>query len=315
MNDTLSRSALPRRLVPAALCLALAAASLTACAQEQAPAEAVEEQAAPATAAEIAAGAEPEYPAGTAEANAREAIRAIAPQLRVDRIGPAPIKGFRQAIVGGQVVYVSDDGQHLMQGTLLDVAGRKDLNEVAMSDLRRDLLATIPASDRIVFAPDEAPVHTVAVFTDVDCGYCRQMHGEMEQYHARGIAVEYLAFPRMGPGSENFDEMVAVWCADDSKEALTRAKAGGAITGTCTSPVAMQYALGQRLGLTGTPMIIAADGSQLGGYVPAQRLRQMLDERFAETAPAPASPPAGTAPGGTTPAPDGAGGTEAGGSR
>lgn len=291
MNHAPSRSQRPRRLLPATLCLALAAASLTACAQDQAATDAAAADAdAPATAAEIAAGAEPEYPAGTAEANAREAIRTIAPQLRVDRIGPAPIDGFRQAIVGGQVIYISDDGKHLLQGTLLDVAGRKDLNEVAMSDLRRDLLATIPASDRIVFAPEAAPEYTVTVFTDVDCGYCRQLHGEMDQYHAAGIAVEYLAFPRMGPGSENFDEMVAVWCADDPRDALTKAKAGGEVRGTCTSPVAMQYALGQRLGLTGTPMIVAEDGSQLGGYVPAKRLRQMLDERFAAATPAAATP-------------------------
>lgn len=303
MNHVPTPSQRPRRLVPAMLCLALAAASLTACAQDQEAAGDADAEAgaAPATAADIAAGAEPEYPAGTAEANAREAIRTIAPQLRVDRIGPAPIEGFRQAIVGGQVIYVSDDGEHLLQGTLLDVAGRKDLNEVAMSELRRDLLATIPASERIVFAPEEAPKYTVTVFTDVDCGYCRKLHSEMDQYHARGIAVEYLAFPRMGPGSENFNEMVAVWCAEDPREALTKAKTGGEVRGgSCTSPVAMQYALGQRLGLTGTPMIVAADGSQLGGYVPAERLRAMLDERFAATTPA-ASASAG-APAETPPA-------------
>lgn len=264
----------PRRLVPAALCLALAAASLTACAQDPAATDAT---ATPTPAP--AASAEPEYPAGSPESAAREAIRTIAPQLRVDRISAAPIAGFRQVIVGGQVVYVSDDGQYLLQGTLLDVGERKDLNEVAMADLRRELLATVPDSDRIVFAPED-PVYTVSVFTDVDCGYCRKLHGEIADYNAKGIAIEYLAFPRMGPGSENFDEMVAVWCAEDPHAALTEAKAGGAITGTCTSPVAMEYALGQRLGLTGTPMIIASDGSQLGGYVPPAQLRQMLDERL-----------------------------------
>ena len=274
-----------RRLVPSALCLALAAASLTACAQAPAPSEG---EAAKATAA---AGADSDYPAGSPEAHAREAIRAIAPQLRVDRIEAAPIDGFRQVIVGGQVVYVTDDGKYLLQGTLLDVAERKDLNEVAMSDLRREMLATVPARDRIVFAP-EAPKYTVSVFTDVDCGYCRKLHGEIDAYNEQGIAIEYLAFPRMGPGSENFDEMVAVWCAEDPRAALTKAKGGGEIRGTCTSPVAMQYALGQRLGLTGTPMIVAPDGSQLGGYVPPQRLREMLDELAARSAPADASPAA-----------------------
>lgn len=273
-----------RRLVPSALCLAMAAASLTACAQDP-DATATGAAAAPAAAAP---GTEPTWPTGSAEANAREAIRAIAPQLRVDRIGAAPIAGFRQVVVGGQVVYVTDDGRYLLQGTLLDVAAREDLNEVAMSGLRRELLATVPDKDRIVFAP-QSPAYTVSVFTDVDCGYCRKLHGEMDAYNAQGIAIEYLAFPRMGPGSENFDEMVAVWCAGDAREALTRAKTGGEVTGgDCTSPVAMQYALGQRLGLTGTPMIVGPDGSLLGGYVPPEQLRQMLDERAAKAAPAPA---------------------------
>lgn len=265
-----------RRLVPAALCLALAAASLTACAKDP-DAPATDAITAPDTAAETS---ESDYPAGSPESNAREAIRAIAPQLRVDHVAAAPIAGFRQVIVGGQVVYVSDDGKYLLQGTLLDVANREDLNEVAMSALRRELLATVPDKDRIVFAPED-PKYTVSVFTDVDCGYCRKLHGEIADYNAQGIAIEYLAFPRMGPGSENFDEMVAVWCAEDPRAALTEAKAGGTITGSCTSPVAMQYALGQRLGLTGTPMIVGPDGRQLGGYVPPRQLRQALDEAAA----------------------------------
>ena len=267
------------RLVPTALFLALAVASLSACAQSPDP-DATDAG----TPTADTAGNEPAYDVGSAEARAREAIRAIAPQLRVDRIGEAPIPGFRQVIVGGQVVYVTNDGKYLLQGTLLDVAAREDMNEIAMADLRRDLLATVPASDRIVFAPKD-PKYTVSVFTDVDCGYCRKLHGEIDAYNAAGIAIEYLAFPRMGPGSENFDEMVAVWCSDDPRAALTEAKAGGNITGgDCTSPVAMQYALGQRLGLTGTPMIVAADGAQLGGYVPPQRLRELLDERAAKAA-------------------------------
>ena len=263
-----------RRLAPSILCLALAAASLAACAQEQAVDEAVVD---PAPVAGAVEGAEPEYASGTAEANAREAIREIAPQLRVDRIDAAPFPGFREAIVGGQVVYVSDDGQYLLQGTLLDVPSRTDLNQVAMSKLRKELLAGVPEADRIVFGP-EAPDYKVSVFTDVDCGYCRKLHEEIDAYTEQGIAIEYLAFPRMGPGSENFDEMVAVWCAKDPGKALTEAKAGGEVKGSCTSPVAMQYALGQRLGLTGTPMIVAQDGTQLGGYVPARELRKLLDE-------------------------------------
>src|SRR5688500_7013746 len=114
MKPTFPESRL-RRLAPSALCLALAAASLTACAQAPAPCGGDAEK------PRAGAGAQSGSPAGSPEARARVAIRAIAPQLRVDRIGAAPIAGFRQVIVGGQVVYVSDDGKYLLQGTLLDV--------------------------------------------------------------------------------------------------------------------------------------------------------------------------------------------------
>ena len=40
----------------------------------------------------------------------------------------------------------------------------------------------------------------------------------------------------------------------------------------------MEYNLGQRMGLTGTPMILTADGTQVGGYVPPEQLRAALDK-------------------------------------
>src|SRR3546814_3113795 len=69
--------------------------------------------------------------------------------------------------------------------------------------LFRSLLKTIPVSDRIVFAPKD-PRYTVAVFTDVECGFCRKLHSQIDDYNREGIAVQYLAFPRMGLGSADF---------------------------------------------------------------------------------------------------------------
>src|SRR5690606_12872869 len=102
---------------------------------------------------------------------------------------------------------------------------------------------------------------------------------QIEQYMAQGIEVQYLAFPRMGPASEDFRKMVSVWCAKDRRQALTLAKLDKPVPeANCTNPVAMQYRLGQRAGLEGTPMVLAEDGTQLGGYVPPVELRRMLDE-------------------------------------
>ena len=273
------------------LSLLLASLSLSACAQSSMPDSPAKagDTAKPAAAATDAQ--EPGYPPGTPESVAREAIRTLNPNAKVESVDKAPIPGFRQAIVAGQVIYISDDGKYLMQGTLFDIEAKQNLGEAALAKLRRQLIDSVPASDRIVFAPQDPKYHVV-VFTDVECGYCRKLHNEMAEYNKQGIAVEYLAFPRMGLASEDFRKMESVWCAKDRNKALTDAKNDRKVAESrCKSPVAMQYALGQRAGLTGTPMILAEDGTQLGGYVPPEALRAALEEH-AGAKPAGAKPAA-----------------------
>ena len=223
--------------------------------------------------------AEPSFAAGSPEAKVREILKALNPRIRVDRIAQAPIPGFREVVAGGQVVYVSDDGKYLFQGGLLDIANRKDMSEAAMTKVRADVLKTLPVSDRIVFAPVGTPKHKVVVLTDVECGYCRKFHSEIAEYTKRGIEVEYMAFPRAGLGSADYRKMVAVWCADDRKKALTDAKNDRAVPNkSCKTPVDMQYNAGLRMGLEGTPMILTTEGEFVGGYLPPDQLLQRMNE-------------------------------------
>ena len=142
---------------------------------------------------------------------------------------------------------------------------------------RKQLLDKVPRGERIVFAAAN-PKHTITVFTDIECGYCRKMHQDIPELNRQGITVEYLAFPRMGLGSQDYTDMISVWCAADRRQALTSAKQGKPVTPkNCTNPVAMQYTLGQQVGVSGTPAVFAADGTQLGGYVPPAQLVQALE--------------------------------------
>ena len=91
--------------------------------------------------------------------------------------------------------------------------------------------------------------------------------------------MEYLAFPRAGLASPDYQKMVAVWCAPDRKKALTDAKSDRPVAqGQCANtPVDREYRAGLRMGLEGTPMILSTDGQQLGGYMPPDALLQRLD--------------------------------------
>lgn len=255
----------------------LGAASLAACAKvPPATADTKTTAAAPAN-----TGATPRPAAGSPDAKAIEAVRVLEPRAVVDHVGGAPIPGFRQVIVSGQVAYVSDDGRYMFVpgagGALYDTTRKANLTEDALAQVRRGLIDKIPAADRITFAPAQPKYH-VTVFTDISCGFCRKFHSEIAEYNRQGIAVDYVAFPRAGIGSDDYRAMVSVWCAPDRKQALTDAKNDRPVPArTCRTPIDAEYDAGRRAGLTGTPMILADDGTQLGGYLPPDKLREALD--------------------------------------
>jgi len=244
----------------------LGALSLTACAQQ------------PSTpAGQTAASASAPVAGGNADQRVRSALQKLDPDFKPDYIGAAPFPGFREVLVAGQVLYVSDDGRYLMQSQPYDIQNKAPVSSQGLLAYRRKLLESAPRGERIVFAAPNAK-HTISVFTDIECGYCRKLHQDIAELNRNGITVEYLAFPRMGLGSKDYTDMISVWCAADRKQALTAAKNGQPVAArSCTNPVAMQYTLGQQMGVNGTPAIFAADGTQLGGYVPPAQLKAALE--------------------------------------
>jgi thiol:disulfide interchange protein DsbC len=142
-------------------------------------------------------------------------------------------------------------------------------------------IADVPESQMLVFSPKD-PKYTITVFTDVDCAYCRKLHSQMAEYNRLGIKVRYLFYPRSGPDTESWEKAEEVWCSNNRADALTRAKRGEENVGPkhCGgSPVARQYALGQDLGVQGTPAIVLASGEMLPGYVPPAMLAQQLRQQ------------------------------------
>jgi thiol:disulfide interchange protein DsbC len=206
----------------------------------------------------------------------RTALLKISPDLRINSIGTSVLPGFKEVVIDGKVVYASSDGKYLLQGVLIDLASRKNLTDISEAVIRKDVLAAVPDSRKIIFSPAK-PKYTVTVFTDIDCGFCRKMHMQMAEYNKLGISVEYLFFPRAGVGSESFQKAVNVWCAPDRKTALTLAKSDKPLPKkNCTNDVANDFKLGTKVGVDGTPAVYAANGQTLGGYLSPKDLLKAL---------------------------------------
>jgi thiol:disulfide interchange protein DsbC len=198
------------------------------------------------------------------------------PTAKIESVKPSEMKGVYEAVIEGNVYYVSEDGKYLLQGHLIDIKAKKDLTEEKLAAAHKQDLEAMGENNMIIFKA-KIKKYQISVFTDIDCGYCRKLHSEMDQYLAEGITVRYLFFPRAGKGSESYNKAISVWCADDRNAALTAAKQGkNPESKQCKNPVDAHMALAEKFGVKGTPMIVTEKGNVLPGYVPAKQLAQAL---------------------------------------
>jgi thiol:disulfide interchange protein DsbC len=221
----------------------------------------------------------------TANADPRAAIAKKFPGTKLEDVRTSPVPGVYEVQMGADTAYVSADGRYIFAGDLYEIDTRANLTEAKRSAGRTKLLAQIDERDAIVFGPASAR-HTITVFTDVECGYCRKLHSEIDHLNKLGIRVRYLAYPRAGPGTADWRKMEAVWCAADRKDAITKAKLDQEVKEQkCgATPVAKQFQLGEDLGVRGTPAIFTANGDYIGGYLPPAELKSHLDELSAAAA-------------------------------
>ena len=215
-----------------------------------------------------------------ATAKVRQNLSAHLPDTNFGEITATPIPGLYEVVIGHQLAYVSENGRYLLQGTLFDVEQRRDLTEPRVDAIKSKVITSLNEETMVIFAPEKSK-YNVTVFTDIDCGYCRKLHSEIDQYMAQGIRIRYLFYPRAGVGSSSYHKAVSVWCADDRKAAMTAAKSGQEIEKReCDNPVQTDMALGEEMGVSGTPALVLDNGKMIPGYVPADRLSAILQRQF-----------------------------------
>jgi thiol:disulfide interchange protein DsbC len=218
------------------------------------------------------------------EPKTREELADAFPGIEVENIHDTPVDGLYELTLGPQVAYVSSDGRYLIKGEVIDLEAGVNLTEAHRVGEREKLISELDPADMIIFSPgDPARRHfVVTVFTDIDCGYCRAFHRNIQRINDLGIEVRYLLFPRGGPGTDAWRKAAEVWCARDRNAALTAAKSDQAfpIRECDASAVTRQFELGESLGLEGTPAILSERGDYLGGYMGPQDLALRLEQVF-----------------------------------
>jgi hypothetical protein len=152
------------------------------------------------------------------------------------------------------------------------------MSESELNDLRRREIARLDEEDMIIFAPSVWK-HTVTVFADISCKHCRQLHRDTTELNAMGIRVRLLAYPQIGPDTNEWRQTEAIWCANDRRAALARAFDNQSVEtpGCQTEDVIRQYALAVQLRIVGSPIILNERGETIGGYLPPGQMLARLE--------------------------------------
>jgi len=196
----------------------------------------------------------------------------------VDEVKPSAIPGLFEVRSGRNVFYSDADGSHfLLGGHLIDTVAKKDLTQARIEELNRIDWSVLPL-DKAVVSGDKHAKLELAIFTDPECPYCKSFEKELTQL--KGVKVYSFLFPlsfhKQAKGWSS-----AIWCAKDRHKMMTDIMVNNADpkAGTCDTPIDEIIALGKKLGISGTPTLIAGDGRIASGGKNAAQLKSWLQHK------------------------------------
>lgn len=188
-----------------------------------------------------------------------------------------PVRGISEVKVGNEYVYLTDDGRYAFTGHLIDLRDGSDLTKLNQLMETRRLLRAFPPSDMLIYPAQGKEKTQLTIFTDTSCSYCRKLHKEVPQLQSQGVTVRLIPYPRRGLDGNGYAELKSIWCAGDREEAFSTTMEYRSLPGSfgdCDRAGAVDegYRLGNKLGISGTPLLILENGEMIRGYKPAAEL-------------------------------------------
>lgn len=205
-------------------------------------------------------------------------IRENIPSLPIDAIRPSPIRGLYELQVGGQIFYSNRSGKYLIaSGHIFDVPTHTDLTAKRIEEINTIDWSSLPLNQAIVSG--DADGLPVAIFTDPECPYCTKLERQLKD--AKGIKFYTFLFPLESIHPKARGKAESIWCAENQHEALQQVMLEGKTLpkATCETPISANIALAGKLGISGTPTLIAGDGRKTSGVQSSEQLLVWLKNK------------------------------------
>lgn len=204
-----------------------------------------------------------------------ERLQTLYPATRFGAVNTTPWPGVFEVVMGANLAYVDETGQYFLFGHLYDMKAQRDLTVEHKDSLTRVDFQSLPLADAVKEVRGTG-ARTLAIFSDPDCPYCRRLEAEIRSL--TDVTIYTFLMPIASLHPEARGKAIAVWCSKDRVAAwhalMWRDETISAIE--CPHPVDRNVALGERLGISGTPTLVAADGRVLPGAASSAQIEAWL---------------------------------------
>jgi thiol:disulfide interchange protein DsbC len=210
------------------------------------------------------------------EALIRKNLAERIPQLpKIDEVSRTPMAGLYEVRVDGTEIYYTDaEANFLIQGQLIDTRSRRNITEERVEKLSAIDFSALPLKDAITIVRGNGK-RKLAVFEDPNCGYCKRFERDLQKVD--NVTVYLFLYPILG--QDSIDKSRNIWCAKDKARAwqdhMLREQA--ATQAQCdTAAIQRNLELGRKHKITGTPTLIAADGTRVPGAIGTAQIEKLI---------------------------------------
>jgi thiol:disulfide interchange protein DsbC len=204
--------------------------------------------------------------------------RTIGGDTKVTHVARSPIDGLYEVFLNGREVgYTNAAGTLYVVGPMVDLRTRTNLSAQRLEDLQRIDFARLPLDKAIVKVKGDGK-RKVAVFSDPDCPYCKQLEPELERLD--NVTIYTFLYPIASLHPDALRKATLVWCSSDRVSAwddwMLRGRLPEGVSLSCPTPILEIVELAQRLGIEGTPGIVFSDGRVVPGAIRADDIEARL---------------------------------------
>ena len=192
---------------------------------------------------------------------------------KIDHIAKSGFLGLYEITTDGQLYYVDENAQYLIDGHIIETGTKRDLTEERKRKLFAIDFNKLPLELALKKVKGNGK-RKLAQFTDPNCSFCKRL--EKELVKVDDVTIYSFLYP-IFPGS---DEIVRnVLCSKNPVQAWDDLMLNGNVPASknCETNTDKVVALGRKLRVNGTPNLIFANGMQTPGYLPAEELEKNLN--------------------------------------